>query len=188
MALESLGRLRAENRSRDAQRSLEDLEALIEKAARNDDHGEIVRLLRHAITIRPDEASWRSRLARAEETLQDFEVQRLANAARNAEKVQRWDSAGELWAKIADLRPADAQAALHAAQALCEAAQDFARAAEYAKRASRLAPDMIAAHICLTRVFFKAGRTASARSALEQAAKLDPRHADVVALGQKLRG
>ena len=188
MALESLGRLRAENRSREAQRSLEDLEVLIEKAARNDDHGEIVRLLRHAITIRPDEASWRSRLARAEETLQDFEVQRLANAARNAEKVQRWDSAGELWAKIADLRPADAQAALHAAQALCEAAQDFARAAEYAKRASRLAPDMIAAHICLTRVFFKAGRTASARSALEQAAKLDPRHADVVALGQKLRG
>ena len=188
MALESLGRLRAENRSREAQRSLEDLEALIEKAARNDDHGEIVRLLRHAITIRPDEASWRSRLARAEETLQDHEVQRLANAARNAEKVQRWDSAGELWAKIADLRPADAQAALHAAQALCEAAQDFARAAEYAKRASRLAPDMIAAHICLTRVFFKAGRTASARSALEQAAKLDPRHADVVALGQKLRG
>ena len=188
MALESLGRLRAENRSREAQRSLEDLEALIEKAARNDDHGEIVRLLRHAVTLRPDEASWRSRLARAEETLQDFEVQRLANAARNAEKVQRWDSAGELWAKIADLRPADAQAALHAAQALCEAAQDFARAAEYAKRASRLAPDMIAAHICLTRVFFKAGRTASARSALEQAAKLDPRHADVVALGQKLRG
>lgn len=188
MALESLGRLRAENRSRDAQRSLEDLEGLIEKAARNDDHVEIVRLLRHAITIRPDEPSWRSRLARAEETQQDHEVQRLANAARNAEKVQRWDSAGELWAKIADLRPADAQAALHAAQALCEAAQDFARAAEYAKRASRLAPDMIAAHICLTRVFFKAGRTASARSALEQAAKLDPRHADVVALGQKLRG
>jgi len=188
MALESLGRLRAENRSREVQRSLEDLEALIEKAARNDDHAEIVRLLRHAITIRPDEASWRSRLARAEETLQDFEVQRLANAARNAEKVQRWDSAGELWAKIADLRPADAQAALHAAQAICEAAQDFARAAEYAKRASRLAPDMIAAHICLTRVFFKAGRTASARSALEQAAKLDPRNADVVALGQKLRG
>lgn len=188
MALESLGRLRAENRSRDAQRSMEDLEALIEKAARNDDHAEIVRLLRHAITLRPDEASWRSRLARAEETLQDYEVQRLANSARNAEKVQRWDSAGELWAKIADLRPADAQAALHAAQALCEAAQDFARAAEYARRAARLAPDMIAAHICLTRVFFKAGRTASARSALEQAAKLDPRHADVVALGQKLRG
>lgn len=188
MALESLGRLRAETRSRDAQRSLEDLEALIEKAARNDDHAEIVRLLRHAITIRPDEPSWRSRLARAEETLQDYEVQRLSNAARNAEKVQRWESAGELWAKIADLRPTDAQAALHAAQALCEAAQDFARAAEYAKRASRLAPDMIAAHICLTRVFFKAGRTASARSALEQAAKLDPRHADVVALGQKLRG
>jgi tetratricopeptide (TPR) repeat protein len=188
MALESLGRLRAENRTREVQRSLEDLEALIEKAARNDDHAEIVRLLRHAITLRPDEPSWRTRLARAEETLQDYEVQRFANAARNAEKAQRWDTAGELWAKIADLRPTDAQAALHAAQALCEAAQDFARAAEYAKRAARIAPDMIAAHICLTRVFFKAGRTASARSALEQAAKLDPRHADVVALGQKLRG
>jgi tetratricopeptide (TPR) repeat protein len=188
MALESLGRLRAENRTREVQRSLEDLEALIEKAARNDDHAEIVRLLRHAITLRPDEPSWRTRLARAEETLQDYEVQRFANAARNAEKAQRWDTAGELWAKIADLRPTDAQAALHAAQALCEAAQDFARSAEYAKRAARIAPDMIAAHICLTRVFFKAGRTASARSALEQAAKLDPRHADVVALGQKLRG
>ena len=81
-----------------------------------------------------------------------------------------------------------ATAALHAAQALCEAGQDFGRAAEYAKRAARVAPDMIAAHICLTRVYFKAGRTASARSALEQATKLDPRHADVVALGQKLRG
>ena len=188
MALESLGRLRAENRTREVQRSLEDLEGLIEKAARNDDHAEIVRLLRHAITLRPDEPSWRTRLARAEETLQDYEVQRFANAARNAEKAQRWDTAGELWAKIADLRPTDAQAALHAAQALCEAAQDFARSAEYAKRAARIAPDMIAAHICLTRVYFKAGRTASARSALEQAAKLDPRHADVVALGQKLRG
>lgn len=188
MALESLGRLRAESRTREVQRSLEDLEGLIEKAARNDDHAEIVRLLRHAITLRPDEPSWRTRLVRAEETLQDYEVQRFANAARNAEKAQRWDTAGELWAKIADLRPTDAQAALHAAQALCEAAQDFARSAEYAKRAARIAPDMIAAHICLTRVYFKAGRTASARSALEQAAKLDPRHADVVALGQKLRG
>jgi Flp pilus assembly protein TadD len=188
MVLESLNRMRAENRAREAQRTLEDIESLIEKAARNDDHAEIVRLLRHAVTLKPDDQNWRSRLARAEETHQDSEAQRLSNAARNAEKAQRWDAAGELWAKISDLRTGDAQAALHAAQALCEAGQDFGRAAEYAKRAARIAPDMIAAHICLTRVYFKAGRTASARSALEQATKLDPRHADVVALGQKLRG
>ena len=188
MALESLNRMRAENRTREVQRSLEDIELLIEKAARNDDHAEIVRLLRHALTLRPDDAAWRLRLTRAEETLQDHEVQRFANAARNAEKAQRWDSAGELWAKIADLRPADGQAALNAAQALCEAAQDFARAAEYAKRAARIAPDLIAAPLCLTRVYFKAGRTASARAALDQAARLDPRNADVIALGQKLRG
>jgi tetratricopeptide (TPR) repeat protein len=189
VALESLGRLRGgEGRGRDPQRGVDEVESLIEKAARNDDHAEIVRLLRHAMTLRPDELSWRSRLTRAEETLQDHEVQRFANAARNAEKVQRWDSAGELWAKIADLRPADAQAALHAAQAFCEGGQDFARAADYAKRAARVMPDMIAAHICLTRVYFKAGRTASARSALDTASRLDPRHPEVVALGQKLRG
>lgn len=188
MVLESLNRMRAENRTREVQRTLEDIESLIEKAARNDDHAEIVRLLRHAVTLKPDDQNWRSRLARAEETHQDSEAQRLANAARNAEKAQRWDAAGELWTKISDLRTSDAQAALHAAQALCEAGQDFGRAAEYAKRAARIAPDMIAAHICLTRVYFKTGRTASARSALEQATKLDPRNADVVALGQKLRG
>ena len=188
MALESLTRLRAENRTREVQRSLDDVEGLIERAARADDHAEVVRLLRHAVTLKPDEPTWRSRLARAEETQQDHEVQRLTHAARAAERMQRWDTAGDLWAKIADLRPTDAQAALQAAQALCEAGQDLARAAEYAKRSARLAPDGIAAHVCLTRVFFKAGRTASARSALDQAAKIDPRNADVVALGQKLRG
>ena len=188
MALESLMRGRAETRSRDAQRTLDDLESLIERAARNDEHAEIVKLLRHAATLRPDDASLKSRLARAEETHQDHEVQRLSNSARAAEKTQRWDQAGEHWAKVADLRPADAQAALHAAQSLCEAGKGFSRAAEYARRSVRLAPDVIAAHICLTRIFFKAGRTASARSALETAAKLDPRNPEVVALGSKLRG
>lgn len=188
MALESLLRGRAETRSRDAQRTLDDLESLIERAARNDEHAEIVKLLRHAATLRPDDASLKSRLARAEETFQDHEVQRLSNAARAAEKTQRWDQAGEHWAKVADLRPADAQAALHAAQSLCEAGKDFSRAAEYARKSVRLAPDVIAAHICLTRIFFKAGRTASARSSLESAAKLDPRNPEVVALGSKLRG
>ncbi len=188
MALESLLRGRAETRSRDVQRTLDDLEVLIERAARNDEHAEIVKLLRHATTLRPDDASLKSRLARAEETFQDHEVQRLSNAARAAEKTQRWDQAGDLWAKVADLRPADAQAALHAAQSLCESGKDFSRAAEYARKSVRLAPDVIAAHICLTRIFFKAGRTASARSALETAAKIDPRNPEVVALGSKLRG
>ncbi len=188
MALESLLRGRAETRSRDVQRTLDDLESLIERAARNDEHAEIVKLLRHAATLRPDDASLKSRLARAEETFQDHEVQRLSNAARAAEKAQRWDQAGDLWAKVADLRPADAQAALHAAQSLCESGKDFSRAAEYARKSVRLAPDVIAAHICLTRIFFKAGRTASARSALETAAKIDPRNPEVVALGSKLRG
>lgn len=188
MALESLQRGRAETRSRDVQRTLDDLEPLIERAARNDDHAEIVKLLRHAVTLKPDDASWKARLARAEETFQDHEVLRLSNAARTAERMSRWEQAGDVWAKVADMRPNDAQVALHAAQALCEAGKDFSRAAEYARRSIRISPDVVAAHICLTRVFFKAGRTASARSALEQAAKLDPRNPEVVALGQKLRG
>ncbi len=188
LALESLARARAEQRGASAQKNLDEVEQLIERAARNDDHAEIVRLLRHALTLRPDDATYRTRLARAEESVHDASVQKLTGEARAAEKLQRWHAAGDLWAKVADHRAADAGAALHAAQTLCEAGEDFARAADYAKRAIRIAPDMIGAHVCLTRVFFKAGRTASARGALEAAMKLDPRHPDLLDLSKKLRG
>ena len=186
--LESLSRLRGEVRPDSTQKSLDEVEAIIERAARNDDHTEIVRLLKHALTIRPDDPMYKARLARAEEAMHDAQSLKFTADARAAEKQQRWGAAGDLWAKVADLRPTDAAAAMHAAQALCEAGQDFARAADYAKRAIRISPEMIGAHVCLTRVFFKAGRTASARGALEAAMRLDPRHPDLVDLSKKLRG
>lgn len=174
--------------TRDRAVRLEDLDAEVEQATRAGNLAEVANLYRAAVSLRPDDPSLRARLARAEEAAAGSNLERLVAYARTAERHGRWEAAAEAWLKCVAARPDAPQLLLNAALAMMEANRDTSQVADLARRAIQLAPDLLPAHLCLARAFFKAGRTGAARTALDAAIKLDPQHPDVLSLAQKLKG
>lgn len=167
---------------------LEDLDAEVEQATRAGNLAEVANLYRAAVSLRPDDAALRARLARAEEAAAGSNLERLVAYARTAERHGRWEAAADAWLKCVAARPEAPQLLLNAALASMEANRDASQVADLARRAIQLAPDLLPAHVCLARAFFKAGRTGAARTALDAAIKLEPQHPDVLSLAQKLKG
>lgn len=146
-----------------------------------------MQLLRHALTLDPDDEGLTRRLQQLENAARSKDLDRVAASARAHERAGRWESAAELWAKAAAQQPNEYSYHLYAAHAFCESGNELAKAADLARRATRLRPDAVEAHLCLARTFFRAGRTASAKSALEQAMKLAPQNPAVLELARQLR-
>ena len=113
-------------------------------------------------------------------------IQADVHAVRAAELLEQASNAGavteafKLIEEAIHYRPADA--ALHArGAALAIEVGDLERAQEYAEGACELAPEVIAHHLALCRVFKRIGNAKAARDALAAAAKLDPKDPDVLA-------
>lgn len=183
----SLARGRVEALLLQKRKAREELEANLAAATQKGDTKQVLQLLRHALTLAPDDEALQRRLQQAEAAAEAGDVDRLTQQAKTAERAGRWAAAAELWARAAALCPAEYSFHLYAAQAYSEAGTELPKAADLARKATRLRPDAVEAHVCLARVFFKSGRTASAKGAIEAALKLAPQNPAVIDLARQLR-
>ncbi len=184
---EALQRLLVERHVRDRETRRQELDAAITRAALASDDQEVLNLLKAALLLSPDDALLQARVERAQDVVSSANVERLSQLARAAERSARWEAAAVQWQRAATLHPDDPQLALHAAEALLEGKADYGRAAELARKATQLDPTLLAAHLCLARIFLAAGRTASARGAILVAQRLAPQSPDVIALVKSLK-
>jgi curved DNA-binding protein CbpA len=113
-------------------------------------------------------------------------IQADVHAVRAAELLEQAGNAGaasealRLIDEAIHYRPADA--ALHArGAALAIEAGEVTRAREFAESACELAPEVVANHVLLCRVFKRIGDAKAARNALSAAVKLDPKDPEVLA-------
>jgi len=115
------------------------------------------------------------RLRAERERLQDKTRRASSSAYRlravEAEQGSRYREAAEEWRKVLEAFPSDADAALHAAKCYMEAGE-LKQSAHFARTATLLAPDNVAAHRLLLRFFRKTGMEASAQRQREILEKL----------------
>lgn len=149
----------------------------IAEARRAEASGDVVRaleILRAALTEAPD----RPELRAEHDRLRAAFVETLADTFRGQaiyeEEQRHWGAAALSWARVADGRPDDAEAARRTAQALLQAHGDLRRARLYAQRAVDLAPDDFPCRLVLGRVYAAAGKKLNALRELEAALQLDP--------------
>lgn len=185
--ISSLQRGRAEMLLRNKRQQREEFEGQLAAALSRGDLDAALQLVRHALTLEPEDEALTRRLHQLETASKSSDLDRIAQSARAHERAGRWEPAAELWARAAAQQPGEYSYHLYAAQAFCESGNELAKAADLARRATRLRPDAVEAHVCLARTFFRAGRVASARSALEQALKLAPQNPAVLDLARQLR-
>ncbi|MEZ4390481.1 MAG: tetratricopeptide repeat protein [Polyangiales bacterium] len=185
--ISSLQRGRAEMLLRNKRQLREEFEGQLAATLARGDLDAATQLVRHALTLEPDDEALQRRLQQLESASKSSDLDRIAQLARSHERAGRWEPAAELWAKAAAQQPGEYSYHLYAAQAFCESGNELAKAADLARRATRLRPEAVEAHVCLARTFFRAGRVASAKSALEQALKLAPQSPAVLELARQLR-
>jgi tetratricopeptide (TPR) repeat protein len=105
--------------------------------------------------------------------------------AKAAQKERQYEQAATHWEKAWEGRREDASLLLNAAEILARA-KEHKRAAELAQRAIGIDPKQARAHALLASVFLEAGLKASARGSIENLARLDPNHAQLKELREKL--
>lgn len=184
--LQSLARLHAAHQLRQRQEKASEAEQEINRTLSDGDYDGAVKLIRHALSLAPDDAALKARLEQAQTLLAASQADRHIASALSAEKAGRWEAAAECWVRASAGRPQDADLLVNAANALREAMSDLPRAADLAKRAVQLRPTA-ASFVCLGRVFLAGGHIASARSALDSAARLSANHPGVLELARLLR-
>lgn len=187
ITMQSLLRGRSEHMMRERREQGSAFEDRIRQASIRNDRAEVLSLLRQAAAAAPDDAGLRARLEAAEAEASTTASERYATAARIHERDKRWGNAAEAWIKVASERPKDVAVLLAVVNASCEGLIDLQRAAEYGRRATLAAPGSADAFAALGRVFFLAGRMASARGAVESALKLDASHAAALDLARRLK-
>lgn len=183
----SLQRGRAEMLLRQKRQQRQEFDTQVALAVKTGEVDKALQMLRHALTLDPEDESLSRRIQQLEAAARSTDVERTVQAARAHERSGRWELAAELWAKAAAHHPNEYSYHLYGAHAFCESGNELAKAVDLARRAIRLRPDAVEAHLCLARAFFRAGRTASAKSAMEQAMKLAPQNPAVVELARQLR-
>jgi curved DNA-binding protein CbpA len=187
ITFQSLRRSHAEHQLKQRHEHVNELLERARQAEVRNERGEVLSLLRQAATLLPDNEEIKRHLAdvEAQTSLSTFE--RACNAARLYEKDKRWDLATELWVKACAERPKDLAAHLGVVRASCEGLVDMPRAADYARRATQIDAHNAEAFALMARVFFLAGRMASARGAVESALKIDPAHEQALELARKIK-
>lgn len=98
-----------------------------------------------------------------------------------------WEAAADSWAKVADVKPNDAQAHRRVAMVLLEGKGDMRRAQKYAKRAVGLAPEDLGNHVTLGQVFAEMGLKRNAQREFDEALRIAPNDEAVKELIKKLK-
>ena len=95
-------------------------------------------------------------------------------AAREAERARQYAQAAALWGKVAAVKTEEFEPNYRLGRCLLATGKDLARAADAARKAIAIAPRRVEPHLLLAEIFELAGKPASAKAAVEQAAKVDP--------------
>lgn len=187
ITLQSLLRARGEHLARQRRERVAALEERVHAAEVRNDANEVLSLLREAATLAPGDAALHGRLQQAEANASGVAFERYRNIARMCEKDKRWDAAVEAWIRASNERPDDVSLLLSVVSASCEGLIELPRAADYARRATALDARNADAFALQARVFFLAGRMASARGAVENALRITPSHPGAVELSKRLK-
>jgi tetratricopeptide (TPR) repeat protein len=140
-----------------------------------------------AVAMAPEDATVRAEAAEIQRRLNVHMVPQHTEEAREAERTRNWERAALLWGKVASAKPEDFESNYRLGKCLLTLGKDLPRAAEAARRAMAAAPRRAEPHVLLAEIFEAAGKPASAMSAAEQAAKLDPTSLAVKDLLARLR-
>lgn len=140
-----------------------------------------------AVSLAPEDATVKSEAFDIQRKLLIQLAPQNTEAAREAERSKAFDRAAALWSKVVSARPDDFEANFRLGRCLLAIGRELPRAAEAARRAINIAPRRIDGHVLLAEIFEAAGKPASAKAALEQAAKLDPTSLAVKDLLARLR-
>lgn len=184
---QSLARARAEHILKQRVDRAAELDAQARESQARGDEVAMASLLRQSLTLMPDNEDVRRRLEEYEGRRASAAHDRFVIAARTHERDRRWDAAFAAWMKALHERPSSLAAHLGAVGAACEGLFDLQGAADLARKATQLDPKSADAQAGLARVFFLAGRMASARGAAEAALRLDPDHAAALDLARRLK-
>ncbi len=184
---QSLARSRAEHILKQRLERAAELDVQARDAQQRGDEVAMASLLRQALTLMPDHEDIKRRLEEYEARRMAAAHDRFSIAARTHERDKRWDAAFGAWMKAIHERPGSLPAHLGAVNAACEGLIDLPSAADLARKATQLDPKSADAQASLGRVFFLAGRMASARAAAEAALRLDPRHEVALDLARRLK-
>lgn len=140
-----------------------------------------------AVAMAPDDAAVKAEAAEIQRRLNLHMAPQHTEAAREAERTRNWERAALLWGKVATAKPEDFESNYRLGKCLLTLGKELPRAAEAARRAMAAAPRRAEPHVLLAEIFEAAGKPASAKSAAEQAAKLDPTSLAVKDLLARLR-
>jgi tetratricopeptide (TPR) repeat protein len=140
-----------------------------------------------AVAMAPEDAALRAEAAEFQRRLNLHMAPQHTEAAREAERTRNWERAALLWGKVASAKPEDFESNYRLGKCLLALGKELPRAAEAARRAMAAAPRQAEPYVLLAEIFEAAGKPASAKSAAEQAAKLDPTSLAVKDLLARLR-
>jgi tetratricopeptide (TPR) repeat protein len=138
-----------------------------------------------ALQFQKDDATLLARIDAVTQLLKMQQVTDHIEKAKAAQKERQYEQAAAHWEKAWEGRREDPSLLLNAAEILARA-KEHKRAAELAQRAIGVDPKLTRAHALLAAVFLEAGLKASARGSIENLARLDPNHAQLKELREKL--
>lgn len=156
-----------------------------EEAQKANDLMAALEAFRGAQNLAKDDASLTARVEAVTQLIKMQKVAEHIEKAKEASRARSFDLAAMHWEKAWEGRREDSSLLLNAAEILSKA-KEYKRAAELAQRALAIDPKLVKAHYILAVVFTEAGLRASARSAIENLARLEPAHPQLKELKEKL--
>jgi curved DNA-binding protein CbpA len=162
--------------------------ALITKAEEAQKAGDLAAALegyKNALQVQKDDPGLQARVDAVTQLLKVQQVTDHIEKAKEALKNRDSERAAMHWEKAWEGRREDPSLLLNAAEILARA-KEYKRAAELAQRAIGVDPKQVRAHALLASVFIEAGLKASARGAVDNLARLDPNHAQLKELREKI--
>lgn len=162
--------------------------AMVAKAEEAQKAGDLATALegyKNALQVQKDDPALTARVEAVTQLLKVQQVTDHIEKAKEAQKNRDAERAAMHWEKAWEGRREDPTLLLNAAELLARA-KEHKRAAELAQRAIGVDPKLTRAHALLASVFIEAGLKASARGSIENLARLDPNHAQLKELREKL--
>jgi hypothetical protein len=141
--------------------------------------------LKSAQSLQKDDQSIKARIDAISQLISMAQVTEHIEAARQASRDRQFEKAATHWEKAWEGRKEDLTLLLNAADVLSKT-REYKRAAELAQRALGIDPKLTKALVILAISFTESGLKASARSAIENLARLEPTHASLKELREKL--
>jgi len=139
-----------------------------------------------ATKFAPDDTALAMRYQEIKNDADKLLCESYVKQATYEERSHHWPEAARTWQKVAKIKVGDLHANAHAARCLWKAENgDLHQAAEHAKVAVAADPSVIDHHVVMAEIYFKAGKTASAKRAAETGLVLDPKHVVLLAIQKK---